>query len=48
MKEIGGYSSNDITFDTYGKNYSLEVKKGEIDKIKFDVKHPIKWERRFY
>jgi len=48
VKEVCGYSSNDITFDTYGKNYSLESKKNEIDKITFDVRHPCKWEPRFY
>jgi len=48
VKEIVGHSSSDITFDTYGGDYTLKAKKKEIDKIKFDVKHPRKWERRFY
>ena len=48
IKELVGHVGSDITSDLYGKKFGLDLKQREINKIKFDVKHPKKWERRFY
>lgn len=43
IKELVGHTTSDITFETYGKNYSLSVKKKAINKIVFEFQHPEKW-----
>lgn len=47
IKQISGHASDDMTMDTYGDDYNLDLLKKNIDKIKFDVQHPKRWHRHF-
>lgn len=47
IKQLVGHSSDNITMNRYGKEYGLTILKKNIDKIKFDIKHPRKWHKRF-
>jgi integrase len=47
IKQLVGHSSDNITMNRYGKDYGLPILKKNIDKIKFDIKHPKKWAKRF-
>ena len=37
IKELVGHETEDITFDTYGENYSLEIIQKLVNKIHYDV-----------
>ena len=45
IKELVGHTTSDVTLETYGKNYSLAVKKKAINKIVFEFQHPEKWRK---
>lgn len=47
IKQLAGHSSDNVTMNRYGKDYTMDIMKRNIDKIKFDVKHPKKWHKRF-
>ena len=49
IKQLVGHSSNDITYDRYGKAYDIKLASKELNKIDFGInKLPIKWESRMY
>ena len=48
LKEIVGHSATDITLNHYGKSYSINVKKKEIDKLNFNIQLPMRWQTKFY
>lgn len=48
IKQIVGHSTDDITYNVYGKPYELKIIHKEINKIDFDIKLPRKWSWRFY
>lgn len=49
IKQLIGHSNNDITYDRYGKAYSIKLLAKELNKIDFGIDTlPIKWLPRFY
>ena len=47
IKQMTGHASDDLTMNTYGKDYGIQLVKDNIDKVKFNVTHPRKWHKRF-
>ena len=49
IKQVAGHSSNDLTTDTYGKDFPLSEARKELNKINFKLDiSPVKWRKTFY